>query len=527
MSDKLKKYIDAHRESFDDLEPGNLWPKLDTEIKQLKPSSTHLNIIKSMLKYGFGASALVVGTLWVTTTFFPKENVHSSESRELKDSIAQPSMAPKLNPGAVLQTEIKTEAPETKQETLKKNTPLEYSYSGDSEPLAQTIPSGTEQVQHQVTSGTNQKTYEEIKKQDTSYIANCVQVDTLFKGVKRLEVKGEYCAVTIKAVETSGVHFRGKVGAGGENVIVFGRKSYKNRNYVIRYEQDGELLKVWIEHEDLKHRVRVQEGLTENSVLDFEVPVSTDILVNNASGDVQVAGIRSPHTSLKTSYGNIKVQDLASDLTLKSSSGNISLINVNGHVSTENSYGDLYVDRVNGDLKALSSSGDITLKNITGNVEATSSYGFQRYEAIHGNVVSISASGDLLVKKLEGNINAKSSYGKESYEDVEGDIYAQVSSGDIEINRCKGSLSLATSYGDISAKYLRLASSSEFKTSSGDIKISLLNELKDLSFDLRSNTGNLLVEKENVKNSADKRLSLGQGSILITGISSYGDQIYK
>ena len=160
-------------------------------------------------------------------------------------------------------------------------------------------------------------------------------------------------------------------------------------------------------------------------------------------------------------------------------------------------------------------------------MDATSSYGFQSYEAIHGNIMSVSASGDLLVKKLEGNVNARSSYGKESYEDVEGDIHAQVSSGDIEINRCKGALSLATSYGDIKAKYLRLASSSEFKTSSGDIKISLLNELQDLTFDLRSNTGNLVVEKENVKNSADKRLNLGKGSILITGISSYGDQIYK
>ncbi len=527
MSDKLKKYIDAHRESFDDLEPGDLWPKLDTEIKQLKPSSTHLNIIKNMLKYGFGASALVMGTLWVMTTSGPKENVHRSESRELQDSAARRSTAPKLNPGAVLQTEITTGSPETKQESLKKNTPGEYSYSGNSEPLAQTVPNPYEPLQDEVIATPDRKTNEERKKQDTSYISNCVEVDTLFNGVKRLEVKGEYCAVTIKAVEMSGVHLRGKVGAGGENVLVLGRRSYKNRNYIIRYKQEGELLKVWIEHEDLKRRVRVQEGLTENSVLDFEVPASTDVLVSNSSGDIQVSGIRSPRTSLKTSYGNIKGQDLVSDLTLKSSSGNISLVNVNGQVSTENSYGDLYVDRLNGDLKAISSSGNITLKNITGKVDATSSYGFQSYEAIHGNIMSVSASGDLLVKKLEGNVNARSSYGKESYEDVEGDIHAQVSSGDIEINRCKGALSLATSYGDIKAKYLRLASSSEFKTSSGDIKISLLNELQDLTFDLRSNTGNLVVEKENVKNSADKRLNLGKGSILITGISSYGDQIYK
>jgi len=70
-------------------------------------------------------------------------------------------------------------------------------------------------------------------------------------------------------------------------------------------------------------------------------------------------------------------------------------------------------------------------------------------------------------------------------------------------------------------------SKGDFKTSSGDIHINFLNEMKELSFDLKSSSGDLLVEKNNIKNSSDKSLVVGQGPILVRGVSSFGDQSYK
>jgi len=63
----------------------------------------------------------------------------------------------------------------------------------------------------------------------------------------------------------------------------------------------------------------------EESVLDLEVPVKTSVDVDNQSGNIVVNGLENKHMSLRTSFGNIRAENIISDLTVKSSSGNITL----------------------------------------------------------------------------------------------------------------------------------------------------------------------------------------------------------
>ena len=76
MSDKLKYFIDSNREDFDRYEPGDLWTKIDNGLKQ-QTQSTHVKNFKNMFKYGFGASALIIGTFMVMNS--QKEKVENLE----------------------------------------------------------------------------------------------------------------------------------------------------------------------------------------------------------------------------------------------------------------------------------------------------------------------------------------------------------------------------------------------------------------------------------------------------------------
>jgi hypothetical protein len=67
-----------------------------------------------------------------------------------------------------------------------------------------------------------------------------------------------------------------------------------------------------------------------------------------------------------------------------------------------------------------------------------------------------------------------------------------------------------------------LTDNSRFKASSGSVIIGLLNEENDLSFDLDAGSGGLYALGSN----ADDRLILKKGPILITGVTTSGNQRY-
>ena len=86
--------------------------------------------------------------------------------------------------------------------------------------------------------------------------------------------------------------------------------------------------------------------------------------------------------------------------------------------------------------------------------------------------------------------------GSQQFAGVKGDFISRAESGNIKIQNTKGKLLVETSYGNIKGSKILLKSSAIFKTTSGKSTRNLLNELKDLRFDLSSGSGKLCVEKK-------------------------------
>jgi lia operon protein LiaG len=231
--------------------------------------------------------------------------------------------------------------------------------------------------------------------------------------------------------------------------------------YEIRYEKRGEHVEVWIESP-------ISMWGNIQSLLRFDVPLNVEIVVDNSSGNLKVYNIRSSGNYLETTSGNVETSDTDGPLHVKCTSGNLS------------------VETHHGDLWAVTTSGNIKIRNLEGISE---------------------------INATSGNINL---------ENMVGNTRAQCSSGNITLNQMNGSLHMETSSGNIKGDHVLLAGDSEFRATSGNIRLDLVNPERELSFDLEAGSGNLTA----AGNKGDDKLILREGGINIRGITSSGNQTY-
>lgn len=527
MRDNLKEYINNNRESFDDLEPRDLWTNIDQALSHTssdltqdskfdKTRSSAFKKIKTMFKYGFGASAIVIGTFFLITS--QKENPASlvSTAKTEKQSLPEPKETPtsfeekkeiKRTKSSVASAEMATSIEKEMTITKQDSLPEEISI-----PQKATVPYFVTRTSAPANS---------LAKSDLT------KIDTLFKNVKRVVIKLDFCDVDIKRGEADQVKVYGNIEPNNGSFIVLGRKAIKKSEHFFKFDKKDEVLTVWMETKKVNERMHSSDISNKSSVLNFEVPVNTAIEVNNTSGNVTVSGIESQNMSLQTSFGNLKAENITSNLIASSSSGNVCLININGPVKSTTSFGKQLLQNIHGDVTVTANSGDVTLREIKGNAEVSSTFGKQTFAGITGNIRSNASSGDLSFVNVIGNINTLTSFGSQRYNIVIGNLNATASSGNININYINGSIKLKTTFGNIKGRAIRLVKSGDVNTSSGDIHLNFLNEMKDLSFDLISNSGKLLVEKNSSKNSGENKLMVGEGNVLVKGVSSFGNQTYS
>ena len=536
MRDTLKDFVENNRESFDDLLPGDLWSSINTSLHHSSsPQLTHegglratfLKNLPAMLKYGFGASALILGTFLLVNSQKEKTSTSRPESRLNTDSPAASFKVPKFTAGATLLTKNESEVPGNgKADAVSEKN--QQPSRGEQTPEDNTQEDTLKKEEISVTVKAIPPYFVvKVPKDDSLSDKSYTSVDTLFRGIKKIQVSVDFCDVSVCAVQGDKVSLHGKVSESAGSYIVLGRRAYKKSEYRLKFETKDSVLKVWMESEKTNKKMLSRDMGSETSVLNFEVPASIDVDINNSSGDIAISGLSNKSTRLMTSFGDIKANNISSHLTVHSSSGNTMLTKITGEVRSDNSFGHQVLEEIKGNVNVRTSSGNSTIKSLKGNATINTAFGHQTWENINGNILSIVSSGDLTVKYLTGNIDAKSSFGNQTYDNIVGDVTAKASSGSIKMNGLKGMLVLGTNFGNIIGKNVTLVNKGDFKTSSGNIQMNLLNEMNDLSFDLQSNSGQLSVEKANVKNTSNQKLVMGQGNIVVKGISSFGNQTYK
>lgn len=129
----------------------------------------------------------------------------------------------------------------------------------------------------------------------------------------------------------------------------------------------------------------------------LELPADLALQVEDASGDLAIAGIQS--VRVKDGSGAVEISDagdvevvdnsgaltltrIDGDLTLDDDSGEITVLESRGAIDLRDGSGDITISDHVGDIQIVDDSGDITLENIQGEVGISDGSGDIRYSDV-------------------------------------------------------------------------------------------------------------------------------------------------
>jgi len=270
-------------------------------------------------------------------------------------------------------------------------------------------------------------------------------------GITEVEIKGAFCDVKVEGYGSGAtLYFDGAI------------NGLSGKSYSIEFDRSGSMLQIWVESP------RSNWGSVDCN-LNLKLAKTTNVTVDNSSGDVFVSDLSGKSLRFEASSGDLEIRNISADLRLETSSGDIELENLTGELQSRSSSGDQDLSKINGDIESYSSSGTIELQ------------------------------------------------------DIVGDIMAETSSGGISLDDVKGGLKLESTSGSLRGDDVELTADAYFKSSSGSIDMDLVNEIESLDFDLKASSGSLRVGSRRAE---DRLIDKRSGGYEITGISSSGSQRY-
>jgi hypothetical protein len=182
---------------------------------------------------------------------------------------------------------------------------------------------------------------------------------------------------------------------------------------------------------------------------------------------------KQTNCDLHSSDGYIRVAGLTSSQRLKTSDGNIEMINVNG------------------DVTGHTSDGNIRLNEIVGSVEVGTS------------------DGNIVIEKIKGNVISSTSDGNIELAEVIGDMNVKTSDGDIYFSNIAGSFKGTTSDGNVKGNFIKLNNELTVRTGDGNINIQIPDQL---GLDLNIKGESLNVPLTNFSGKSDKKSIQGKSN---------------
>jgi len=140
------------------------------------------------------------------------------------------------------------------------------------------------------------------------------------------------------------------------------------------------------------------------------VPPDCHITIDNASGDVSLAGLHGRQT-VATRSGDVTIKDIIGEIRVTTSSGKIALDNIDGSVWIRSGGADITVSSLTGDLEIDNGSGAMTGTNISGNLVVSQRSGPVRVEQLDGDIRIRSTSGAITVVQQSGAIDIENESG--------------------------------------------------------------------------------------------------------------------
>jgi DUF4097 and DUF4098 domain-containing protein YvlB len=203
---------------------------------------------------------------------------------------------------------------------------------------------------------------------------------------------------------------------------------------------------------------------------DAAVRAAEQTRVSFADGNLLVTGPRRPRLLFFGGSAAISVEVLVptgSSVEVTATAGDVTCEGTLGDVRTATRYGELRVDRA-ASARLRTSAGDVGIVEVTGAADVSTAYGGIRVGRATGDVRLDTAYGDVAVDLAEGSVSAATRYGRLHLgQVVRGSVTVESAYGDIEVGVREGTAAwLDASAG--SGRVRNLLTASEGPEDAGD-----------------------------------------------------------
>jgi hypothetical protein len=173
------------------------------------------------------------------------------------------------------------------------------------------------------------------------------------------------------------------------------------------------------------------------------------------------------------------------------------------------------------DLKT--SGGNVSLENLNGEQQAATSGGNINVKDLKGNANVRTSGGNINIDRFSGNLDAITSGGNISAEDAKGGLKLRTSGGNLRLAAVSGNLEAQTSGGNIDARITELGERISLTTSAGDVDVKMPLD-KGMDLDLKGSQ--VKINMKNFKGVVEEDRVQGKlngGGVPVTISTSGGD----
>ena len=259
-----------------------------------------------------------------------------------------------------------------------------------------------------------------------------------------VRVDAESANVTVKSGGNAQVHVQ----------IQFEGSSSTLEDLDLSAEASSQGVDVEAKHHGSGWRSWFNFGNWSRAEITIFVPDQYNVDVKTSGGNINVENVRGRATG-STSGGDVRVRSVTGPVRMHTSGGRIAVSDIQSDTVIETSGGSIEASRVTGSLNAQTSGGSIHVSEIRGKVTASTSSGSVDARQVVGDV-RLSSSGGSIHAEADGSISADTSGGRIDVvlHGTNRGISASTSGGGISINipaNTAASIDAATSGGSVTS----------------------------------------------------------------------------
>jgi len=137
--------------------------------------------------------------------------------------------------------------------------------------------------------------------------------------------------------------------------------------------------------------------------------------------------------TIRDSFGNLELSNIAGALNAETSNGKITLRSAHGSVELKSSFGAIEASDISKGIRAITGNGSITLTDIGGDTFAKTSFGSVSAERINGNLIVENTNGSVTARNVKGDASVTTSFAGVTLESVGGKITVNNQNGGISV----------------------------------------------------------------------------------------------